>query len=57
MESKKQAINAKHQQELKERKELLAKGKYKTGDNYNKRLDLTYRDVVIDKEAKGKCIK
>lgn len=51
---KKQAIESKHKQELQERKELLAKGKYKTGDNYNKRLDLTYKDAVIDKQAKGK---
>ena len=54
MESKKQAINAKHQHELQERKELLANGKYHAGDNYNSKLDLTYRDAVIDKQAKGK---
>ena len=54
MESKKQAINAKHQQELQERKELLANGKYHAGDNYNRKIDLTYRDAVINKQAKGK---
>lgn len=53
-EFKKQTIEAKHKHELQEREELLAKGKYKTGDNYNKRLDLTYRDAVIDKQAKEK---
>ena len=54
VESKKQAINAKHQQELQERKELLANGKYHAGDNYNRKIDLTYRDAVINKQAKGK---
>ena len=53
-ESKKKIINAKHQQELKEREELLANGKYHAGDNYNKKIDLTYKDAVIDKQAKGK---
>ena len=52
--SKKKIINAKHQQELKEREELLANGKYHAGDNYNRKIDLTYRDAVIDKQAKGK---
>ena len=38
MESKKQAINAKHQQELKERKELLKSlDMVKSGNNYNKK--------------------
>ena len=54
IESKKQTINAKHQQELQERKELLANRKYHTGDNYNRKIDLTYKDAVIDKQAKGK---
>ena len=54
VESKKQAINAKHQQELQERKELLANGKYHAGDNYNRKIDLTYRDAVIEKQAKEK---
>ena len=55
VEIKKQAINAKHQHELQERKELLAKlGDIKSGDNYNRKLDLTYRDAVIDKQAKRK---
>ena len=52
--SKKKVINAKHQQELQERKELLANRKYHTGDNYNRKIDLTYKDAVIDKQAKGK---
>ena len=57
-EHKKHIIEDKHKKELHERKELLADlENIKSGDNYNKRLDLTYRDVVIDKEAKGKCIK
>ena len=55
MESKKQAINAKHQHELKERKELLKSlDMVKSGNNYNRKIDLTYRDAVINKQAKGK---
>ena len=55
MESKKQAINAKHQHELKERKELLKSlDMVKSGNNYNRKIDLTYKDAVIDKQAKGK---
>ena len=55
MESKKQAINAKHQQELQDRKELLKSlDMVKSGNNYNKKRDLTYKDAVIDKQAKGK---
>ena len=55
MESKKQAINAKHQHELKERKELLESlDMVKSGNNYNKKIDLTYKDAVIDKQAKEK---
>ena len=55
MESKKQAINAKHQQELKEREEMLKNlDKVNSGNNYNKKIDLTYKDAVIDKQAKGK---
>ena len=54
-EVKKQAIEAKHQQELQERKELLKSlNMVKSGNNYNKKIDLTYRDAVIDKQAKGK---
>lgn len=52
--AKKQKIEVKHQQELQGRKELLANRKYHTGDNYNRKIDLTYRDAVIDKQAKGK---
>ena len=55
VEIKKHVINVKHQHELQERKELLAKlGDIKSGDNYNKKLDLTYKDAVIDRQAKGK---
>lgn len=51
VEIKKQVINVKHQHELQERKELLAKlGDIKSGDNYNRKLDLTYKDAVIDKQ-------
>ena len=40
---------------MQERKELLAKlGDIKSGDNYNRKIDLTYKDAVIDKQAKGK---
>lgn len=54
-ELKKQSIEAKHQQELQERKELLANlDVVKSGNNYNRKLDLTYKDAVIDKQAKGK---
>ena len=51
---KKQKIEAKHQKELQDREELLANRKYHTGNNYNKKIDLTYKDAVIDKQAKGK---
>ena len=55
VEIKKQVINVKHQRELQERKELLAKlGDIKSGDNYNRKIDLTYKDAVIDKQAKRK---
>ena len=54
-EVKKQAIEAKHQQELQERKELLKNlDMVKSGNNYNRKIDLTYKDAVIDKQAKGK---
>ena len=54
-EVKKQAIEAKHQQELQDRKELLKSlDMVKSGNNYNKKIDLTYKDAVIDKQAKGK---
>ena len=54
MESKKQAINAKHQQELQDRKELLKSlDMVKSGNTYNKKIDLTYKAAVIDKQAKG----
>ena len=54
-EVKKQAIEAKHKHELQEREELLANlDVVKSRDNYNRKLDLTYKDAVIDKQAKGK---
>ena len=50
-EVKKQAIEAKHQQELQDRKELLKSlDMVKSGNNYNKKIDLTYKDAVIDKQ-------
>ena len=52
---KKQAIEVKHQQELQDRKELLKSlDVVNSGNNYNKKIDLTYKDAVIDKQAKGK---
>ena len=52
---KKQAIEAKHQKELQDREELLKNlDMVKSGNNYNRKIDLTYRDAVIDKQAKGK---
>ena len=52
---KKQKIEAKHQKELQDREELLKNlDKVNSGNNYNKKIDLTYRDAVIDKQAKGK---
>ena len=55
VESKKQAINAKHQKELQDREELLKSlDMVKSGNNYNRKLDLTYRDAVIEKQAKEK---
>ena len=52
---KKQKIEAKHQKELQDREELLKSlDKVKSGNNYNKKIDLTYKDAVIDKQAKGK---
>ena len=52
---KKRKIEAKHQKELQDRKELLKSlDMVKYGNNYNKKIDLTYKDAVIDKQAKGK---
>ena len=52
---KKQKIEAKHQKELQDREELLKSlDMVKSGNNYNRKIDLTYRDAVIDKQAKGK---
>ena len=52
---KKQKIEAKHQKELQDREELLKSlDMVKSGNNYNKKIDLTYKDAVIDKQAKGK---
>ena len=53
--TKKRKIEAKYQKELQDRKELLKSlDVVKSGNNYNKKTDLTYKDAVIDKEAKGK---
>ena len=52
---KKQKIEAKHQKELQDREELLKSlDMVKSGNNYNKKIDLTYKDAVIDKQAKKK---
>ena len=52
---KKQKIEAKHQKELQDREEMLKNlDMVKSGNNYNKKIDLTYKDAVIDKQAKGK---
>ena len=52
---KKQKIEAKHQKELQDREEMLKSlDKVNSGNNYNKKIDLTYKDAVIDKQAKGK---
>ena len=52
---KKQKIEAKHQKELQDREELLKSlDMVKSGNNYNKKIDLTYKDAVIDKQAKEK---
>ena len=54
-EIKKHVINVKHQHELQERKELLANlDVIKSGNNNKRKIDLTYKDAVIDKQAKGK---
>ena len=54
-EAKKQVVEAKHQKELQDREELLKSlDMVKSGNNYNKKIDLTYKDAVIDKQAKGK---
>ena len=53
--AKKQVVEAKHQKELQDREELLKSlDMVKSGNNYNKKIDLTYKDAVIDKQAKGK---
>ena len=52
---KKQKIEAKHQKELQDREELLKSlNMVNSGNNYNRKIDLTYKDAVIDKQAKGK---
>ena len=54
-EAKKQVVEAKHQKELQDREEMLKNlDKVNSGNNYNKKIDLTYKDAVIDKQAKGK---
>ena len=55
IEIKKESIEAKHQKELQDREELLKSlDMVKSGNNYNRKIDLTYKDAVIDKQAKGK---
>ena len=52
---KKQKIEAKHQKELQDREKLLKSlDKVKSGNNYNRKIDLTYKDAVIDKQAEKK---
>ena len=52
---KKQKIEAKHQKELQDREELLKSlDMVKSGNNYNRKIDLTYRDAVINKESEKK---
>ena len=52
---KKQKIEAKHQKELQDREEMLKNlDKVNSGNNYNKKIDLTYKDAVIDKQAEKK---
>ena len=53
-EAKKQVVEAKHKKELQDREELLANRKYHTGNNYNRKIVLTDKDAVIDKQAKRK---
>ena len=54
-EARKQVVEAKHKKELQDREELLKSlDMVKSGNNYNKKIDLTYKDAVIDKQAKGK---
>ena len=54
-DARKQVVEAKHQKELQDRKELLKSlDMVKSGDNYNRKIDLTYKDAVINKQAKGK---
>ena len=53
--TKKRKIEAKHQKELQDREEMLKSlDKVKSGNNYNRKIDLTYKDAVIDKQAKEK---
>ena len=53
--AKKQVVEAKHQKELQDREEMLKSlDMVKSGNNYNRKIDLTYKDAVIDKQAKGK---
>ena len=54
-EARKPAVEAKYQKELQDREEMLKSlDMVKSGDNYNKKIDLTYKDAVINKQAKGK---
>lgn len=52
---KKQKIETKHQKELQDREEMLKNlDKVNSGNNYNRKIDLTYKDAVINKQAKKK---
>ena len=52
---KKQKIEAKHQKELQDREEMLKNlDKVNYGNNYNKKIDFTYKDSLINYQSKGK---
>lgn len=51
---KKEVVEKVHKEELREREELLKSAEYHTGGNYNKGLDLTYKDIIINPEEKRK---
>lgn len=52
---RKNKVEKVYKEELASREELIASGKFATGDNYRKDLDKrTYKDAVIDVQAKRK---
>ena len=51
---KKEIVDKVHKAELKEREELLKSDNYHTGENYNKDIDLTYKDTIINPEEERK---